>query len=263
MSYRICSLNVLRSVRGDDKDREFYTFLNNLIVSEGIDIFAFQEAKDINFIRGIRRNLPSYWAGEAVPNSELSFVWNSNRVAESSKAQMAQVFVSYKSDKHLEREPVCARFVPVDFKLNCEIRLINIHIKHGGNDSAKFIDERKEECNLAKGVIYQTVNKSPAGKDGSFRSIFTIVLGDYNLDCDICNQCGDGMVRTFQDGETTLKISEPGYHRSYDHFSYDAESSVPCGEPTSIDAVNRYFYGDFASYRKKISDHIPIKLELY
>lgn len=265
MSYRICSLNVKKSDRNDETDRDFYAFLKQLIALEGIDVFAFQEASyRLGLIEGVLKNLPPYWADKTVPDSELAFVWNTNRVAECSKTQMPQVFESYKADKHMYREPVCARFVPVDFKLNFEMRLVNVHIKHGGDDSAKSIDTRKYECSLAKGIIYEMVDKPPTGKDGSFRSVFTVVLGDYNLDCDACNQCGPEIVRTFQDEKTTLKASElePGYKNSYDHFSYRVDSTEPRSTPYRIDAVRRYFNGDFKGYRKKVSDHVPVKLEL-
>lgn len=261
MSYPICSLNVHRSVRGDEKDRDFYTFLNDLVRDEQIAIFAFQEARDIYFINGVLKNLRSCtpWKGEPVPNSELAFIWNPDRVAEISKAQRPQVFTSYKSDRHLFREPVCARFVPVDFRLNCEFRLVNIHIWHGGDDFQENVQKRKVECALAKGVIYQAVDQPSTGKDGSFRSVFTVVLGDYNLDCETCNQCGPEIIHTYQDEETTLGKS---YCNSYDHFSYHAESTVPRGMPSRIDAVSRYYNGDFAGYGKKISDHVPVKIEL-
>lgn len=264
MSYRICSFNVLRSIRSDTNDRAFYALLNQLIADEGIDIFAFQEAKNINFIKNVVKNLPSRWVGEPVQNSELAFVWNANRVAECSKARTPQVFHRYKADPRMLREPVLARFVPVDFKLNFEIRLVNVHIVHHLKDSPNPVKDRKYECSLAKGVIYETVDKPPTGKDGSFRSVFTVVLGDYNLDCDACNQCGPEIIRTFQDEKTTLKASElePGYKNSYDHFSYRADSTVPRNTPRRIDAVDHYFNGDFKGYRDNVSDHIPIKLEL-
>lgn len=267
MSYRICSFNVLRSIRSDTNDRAFYALLYQLIADEGIDIFAFQEAKNINFIKNVVKNvvknLLSHWVGEPVQDSELAFVWNANRVAECSKHREPHA-VNYRSKRPMSREPILARFVPVDFKLNFEMRLVNVHIKHGGDDSAKSIDTRKYECSLAKGIIYEMVDKPPTGKDGSFRSVFTVVLGDYNLDCDACNQCGPEIVRTFQDEKTTLKASElePGYKNSYDHFSYRVDSTEPRSTPYRIDAVRRYFNGDFKGYRKKVSDHVPVKLEL-
>lgn len=268
MSYCICSLNVLRSARGDEKDRDFYEFINSLIATEGIDIFAIQEAKDINFINNLRRNLPSFWMGEALYNSELAFIWNSNRVRvkEDSRPHESRVFDNYSSKIRLTREPAVGWFVPADLKINMEFRLINIHLFHGGNENKVTIDKRKIECGLAKGVIYKAVDKPSIGNDGNFNRVFTVVLGDYNLDCDVCNTCGPENIRTFQELETTLKKEEPlGYKSSYDHFSYDAvrDASVPRNPPSRIDAVKDYFGGKYAQYREQVSDHIPVKLEIF
>ena len=264
MSYKICSFNVLRSVRGDDTDREFYGFINDLIRNEGIDIFAFQEARDINFIKNLLRNLPHWWKGVPLYNSELAFVWNSYRVKECSRQGEPSIFESYKSNSRLFREPAYGRFMPVDFYQNFEFRLINIHLVHGGNDFPQTIVARKIECDLVKGEIFQKIDKPPPGKDGSFISVFTVIPGDYNLNCDECNACGPENVMTFQYEATTLKQKEEGYKSSYDHFSYDVEknSSVPRMPPTRIDAVKDYFKGDFVQYRQKVSDHVPVKLEI-
>ena len=96
MGYRICSLNVRRSVRGDKKDREFYGFIKKLIDNEGIDIFAFQEAKDIDFIKNLKRNLGLRWRGEPLYGSELAFIWNSYRVEECSRRHNPIVLGDYK-----------------------------------------------------------------------------------------------------------------------------------------------------------------------
>lgn len=264
MGYNICSFNILRSARNDENDRDFYDFISKLIAREGIVIFAFQEAKDIFFIRGLRKNLPPHWKGEYLPNSELAFVWDSRRVEECSRRNEPRIFMNYPSDTHMAREPVYGRFKPVDFDLNCEFRLINVHLYHGGDDSLASMLIRRIECDLAKGVIYQMIDKPPMGRDGNFRSIFTVVLGDYNLNCDECNTCGYTDVSTYQDEGTTLKKKEPGYCNSYDHFSYEKDSSVPRCPPSRINAVEDYpeFGGDFQRYRGKISDHVPVKLEI-
>jgi len=264
MGYRICSFNVLRSVRGDDKDREFYGFIYDLIRNEGIDIFAFQEAKNINFIKNLLRNLPNWWRGVSLYNSELSFIWNSYRVKECSRQGEPRVFVDYSSKYRLIREPAYGRFAPADFDINYEFRLINIHLLHGGNNFPETVAVRKIECDIAKGVIYQAVDKPPTGKDGKFNSVFTMILGDYNLDCLECNTCGLSNIVTLQEEATTLKKEGKGYNNSYDHFSYDVvvNGSAVRIPPSCIDAVNDYFKGDFTQYRQEISDHIPIKIEV-
>ncbi|MCL1995026.1 MAG: hypothetical protein FWG63_02380 [Defluviitaleaceae bacterium] len=275
MGYRICSLNVRRSIRGDEKDRMFYAFINKMIRYEGIDIFAFQEAKNINFIRNLKRNLqPGAWEGEAIYNNELAFIWNKYRVEECSRRKNPIALDEFKryfnaGAEHMERPPVYGRFRPVDNQ-NIEFRFVNVHLYHGGDDSGQSIDRRKEECDIVNGKIYKTIDKPPQGKDGNFNTIFTMVMGDYNLDCITCNSIGLENVHTFQDENTTLRTPKPeynnselGYKNSYDHFSYDKDSSIP-QKPSRIDAVNsvRYFEGDFQSYWDEVSDHVPVKIEL-
>lgn len=81
-------------------------------------------------------------------------------------------------------------------------------------------------------------------------------------------------IKTTQDQLTTLKlknedsldetITERGYASNYDHFSYDerAIGHVVKTRPRRIDAVRIYCNDDYEEYFKKISDHIPIIMEL-
>jgi hypothetical protein len=258
--------------------------MSKMIADEGLDIVAFQEVYGEYEIDGIRRNLPPCWKGEYVYGSEFSFIWNSYRVEECSTDllpwwkrvisswapfrveeystdPLPHIFASYKADKHMMREPLYGRFSPKHLDTSNEFRLIDIHIVHGGDDTSISIARRKVECSLAKGEIYRTID---AYRYGNFKRAFTVVLGDYNLDCDECNLSNPGDVQTFQAEKTTLKRAEPDYHNSYDHFSYDVvkNSSVP-HTVSRIDAVNRYFGGDFTSYRQNVSDHVPVKIEIF
>ena len=266
MSYSICSFNILRSNRGDEKDRDFYGFLNALVRKENIVIFAFQEAKNIYIVNNMVKNLVPLgkWEGGYVHNSELPFIWRTDRVKECSQNN-TPTLVNYSSKVRFTREPVVARFVPVDFNLNIEFRFINVHLHHGGDDSVDNLEKRMFECDMAKGMIYQRVNRPAWGSSGLFNRVFTAVLGDYNLNCESCNTCGYENIKTFQEADTTLKKKDPGYSKSFDHFSYDAvkNASVPKHPPYRIDAVNDYFCGDWVRYREQVSDHVPIKLEIH
>ena len=261
MSYRIGSLNLLKSHRNEQEGRIFYGFIYELIADEGLDILALQEAQNKVVTDGILKNLPSYWTGVHPYGSEFSFLWNMNRVNECSKSHEPRVFVDYKADIHMKREPLYGRFSPRYLDSSNEIRLINVHIVHGGNDAAVTIVRRKAECNLAKDVIHRKIDTH---RYGNFKRAFTVVLGDYNLNCNECNSCGPVNVQTIQDEKTTLKIDEPDYNKSYDHFSYDMEKNYSVPYTVSrIDAVNRYFNGDFTSYKRNVSDHVPVKLEIF
>ena len=59
-------------------------------------------------------------------------------------------------------------------------------------------------------------------------------------------------------------IAERGYASNYDHFSYDdkAIGHVIKKRPRRIDAVRLYCNDNYEEYFKKISDHIPIIMEL-
>lgn len=260
MSYRIGSLNLLRSDRDEEQRRLFHGFINDVIHDEGLDIFAFQEVSKKNVIDEMLRNLPRWWTGAHVVGSEFAFIWDTNRVEECSKHREPKIFREYKSSLHLKREPLYGRFSPKYLGSNNEFRLIDIHLEHGGKDDYAAIIHRKDECELSKDKIYQTIDTH---RYGNFKRAFTLILGDYNLDCERCNECKPQNIRTFQAEKTTLKKTF-GYSQSYDHFSFnlDKNSSVPFSA-SRIDAVNKYFGGEFIRYQKTVSDHVPIKIEVF
>ncbi|MCK8059720.1 MULTISPECIES: hypothetical protein [unclassified Fusibacter] len=261
MSYRIGSLNLLKSYRTEEQGREFYGFIYDLIADEGLDIIAFQEAKNRIVIDGILRNLPSYWTGTHVYGSEFSFIWNSNRIVECSRNSEPRIYSDYRSSDRMKRDPLYGRFSPRYLDSSNEFRLINIHVEHGGNDSLDSIIRRKKECELAKGVIHQKIDTH---RYGNFKRAFTAILGDYNIDSALCNSIEPQNIHTFQDEKTTLKKSDPGYASNYDHFSFNVlkNSSVPY-TISRIDAVNHYFFGDYKKYRENVSDHVPVKIEVF
>ena len=56
-----------------------------------------------------------------------------------------------------------------------------------------------------------------------------------------------------------------GYANDYDHFSYNVNierNREVYLNYQRIDAVNKYYNGDFKSYHKNVSDHVPIKMEI-
>jgi hypothetical protein len=229
-----------------------------MIADEGLDIVAFQEVSEVygkDEIDVICRNLPSWWKGDYVSGSEFAFIWNSERVEMHSTTSFPE--------ERMARKPLYGRFSPKGLGPNSEFRLIDIHIVHGGDDNQIHIALRKAECNLVKGEIYRTVDVSRYGDSYGTFTVFTVVLGDYNLDCDECNSCGPRDVQTFQEEKTTLKMTE-GYYNSYDHFSFNVakNSSIPY-TVSRIEAINRYFNGDFTRYRENVSDHAPVKLKIF
>lgn len=153
-----------------------------------------------------------------------------------------------------------------------ELRLINIHIYHGGNDTQENINLRKEEFQFLTQTIYPKICER---RDGQNRAAYTIAMGDYNLNIlsPVQTQnknCYLTEVHTYHKGKEDVQIltvqkqlttlrQEDGYANNFDHFTYSpALSKFVKVSYETIDAVQKYCGGDFAYYRKNISDHLPI-----
>lgn len=185
------------------------------------------------------------------------------------------------------RMPFYARLVPVNGGF-FEFRLLNVHL-HFGDDTKDEIAKRKEEYEFLIKRVYPSI--SLERRYGNNREAYTIVMGDYNLNLfkfrgetedrinkntyiDSSVQVGNQFITTVQDELTTLKKpskdnsydeSVRGYSQNYDHFSYDVRTFEMEGiqaKPKRIDAVRKYYKDDFVEYRSKISDHVPISLEI-
>ncbi len=142
----------------------------------------------------------------------------------------------------------------------------------------------------ADGEAYTPLNQpSPRMMDCNGMPSYTILLGDYNLNLkrpwthsaylpvdekdELVAYDGRRIV-TVQDQLTTLKKESEGdssqekneqkYANNYDHFSYDKIRMESHLDITyrHIDAVQEYTGNDFALYRRTVSDHIPIVMEI-
>lgn len=165
-----------------------------------------------------------------------------------------------------------------------ELRLVNVHIYCGKNNSKSEIEERKREFNTIVKHIYPEISQRRYGQN---RVAYTIAMGDYNLNIfsplvQAKNAClskvftySDGkktaQILTVQNQLTTLKNiesdndSDNGMHyaNNYDHFTYSPElSQFNSVSYETIDAVNKYCGGDYSYYRKNISDHLPIVMSV-
>ena len=69
-------------------------------------------------------------------------------------------------------------------------------------------------------------------------------------------------IHTVQKDLSTINKDADGYSSNYDHFTYDDHTgdSIVQGTPHRLDAVERL--GDHKTYKDKVSDHIPIMLEI-
>ena len=197
------------------------------------------------------------------------------------------IWKQYKKDgRAIEREPYYARFTP-NGKLGgsfFELRLINTHIIFG---ASKF--ERLEEYRKLLESVYVNISNKRYGNN---MPAYTIMLGDYNLTTSQIS-ANNGIsffiesvyigspdekesreVITIQESPTTLNrvqkedgsYSSTGYtENDYDHFSLTKElQNKLSANADRVDAVNIYYSGDnkFEMYRKQVSDHVPIKLDI-
>lgn len=207
-----------------------------------------------------------------------------------------RIFNQYKIDrnagqKDLIRNPLYGRFTPRDLGGgNFEIRLICTHIRYKGpkgEADPSHVKMRQNEFDVLTKALYP---KLADRIYGDMMPAYTILLGDYNLNLNrgwtkspfitepvviLKDGINEKRIITVQDQLTTLKqpqkdnsdMSERGYASNYDHFSYD-EIRLETINPRyrRVDVVGKKSYGryfnDFDTYRKEISDHIPIIIKL-
>jgi endonuclease/exonuclease/phosphatase family metal-dependent hydrolase len=173
----------------------------------------------------------------------------------------------------LIRPPMVACFRPAGFWgfLKLELRIINTHIIFSGG-LKKPLNQRIAEFKQIVGKMHTALNTL---RFGDFRSVYTIVAGDYNLtpdhlelyevaeDKQFLNECENHIICTVQKLPTTLKTYDANiqgnncYSKSYDHFSYDRNRFSKISNE-----VSRVDCNDFKKHRMEISDHVPIYIEL-
>lgn len=261
MSYIIGSFNV-RSLRTCSPSH-----LARIIIDERYDILAIQELNKPDALRSfLKHSLPDYYVGYSDDKMwEFGYIWNSKRFRECSKDNRPDVFNQYSSSNQLARNPYYGRFTTCGLigGTFSEIRLINIHLHHGGNDSSDNKSKRIEEFKTVTGDIYKSISDKRYGNN---MPAYTIILGDYNLCCVICEQQSENSItyiRTEQEKKTTLSSIKDDFVNDYDHISYCRHRFEGIGITVKrVNAVKEYTNGNFEQYRKDISDHIPIKLIL-
>lgn len=171
------------------------------------------------------------------------------------------------------RPPLIAAFKSLDGR-NVDIRLINIHSRFRFLETGKTdIKGRQDEMKVIAGDVFSAVKSQPTGE---FRTAYTFVAGDFNLEPKHLNmeQWGLGAKRGIaQKEKSTLRLvnlkdvedkgDEPVYEtvHSYDHFIYDKdlfpkESDV---EVAVLMEADEFFVGTGAN-KRAISDHYPIRI---
>lgn len=231
-----------------------------------------------------------------------AFLWRKDKFIcpknEFGKEVRPRIYRQYRTDKskgemRLIRDPGYGRFQLVNMP-NAEIRLITTHIvfkKPNEENLSRSVDfgayvMRRNEFRVLARNIYTSVSEDH--NDINCVVPYTIILGDYNLNLDKSGagspyvedvmlidsqknvvETSGGMasngiyiIRTEQADLSTINRDGDGYASNYDHFTYDdrTRSSVVQGTPHRINAVKNA--GDFKTYKEKVSDHIPIMIEI-
>ena len=211
------------------------------------------------------------------------------------------IYKQYKIDRKagqtdIVREPFYARFEPNEPGVpKFEMRILNTHIRYSKSKNNKEdlllpgeIAMRRNEFDVLTKAIYTRVaDKQYGSQDGGNRVAYTILLGDYNLNLPNSRASSPYLVEeiTIQEPQRTRRIvttqkelttlkkptKEPQnpllpqqiYVSNYDHFTYDQNRfsgiSAQCGR---IDTVNNYCNGDYEEHIKKVSDHVPVVLDI-
>lgn len=327
--YKIASFNACTLSYRASTDK--LTYISDIIKNNDFDIVGVQEVftegnvwqgasveSDINR-RFLKYNLPGWECKYCKPSKDNSrtadrrgegffIIWKTSsfRLAEYRDANMSEPKIfepriinemstdTYKEIPPMARMPMYARFVATKNN-GIELRIINVHLYEGGNDSFK---ERQEE-------FWTTINEIYSGIQyrgyGSGIKPYTVVLGDYNLIINDekankanrlnrhskyiemlnVNDNGDNII-TNQVEPTTIKqpmvdvdgnerMPDNPYNNNYDHFSYDInrfesnDVQVNVRRLTITECIRhkpRKYETKELEYRKIISDHVPIVMEI-
>ena len=242
------------------------------------------------------------YIGDDSRGEGYAFMWRKDKFAcpvnAYGKVVRPRIIHQYKTDSskgemRLIRDPGYGRFQLIGMQ-NAEIRLITTHIvykKPSEDNLSKTVDHgvyvmRQNEFNVLARNIYTSISEDH--NDINCSVPYTIILGDYNLNLpesgagspyvskvmvinkqknilDTTIQLapnGSYIIHTMQSDLSTINKDADNYASNYDHFTFDehTRSSVVQGTPHRINAVERV--GDYKTYKEKISDHIPIMLEI-
>ncbi len=228
---------------------------------------------------------------------EYGFIWNTKKLCLPEREELygtkityPRIYKQYKIDRRngqtdLRYEPLFGRFQTVSGP-KFEIRIINTHImfskgKSEVDDNIKEIQMRRNELDiLAKAIYAKEADRTY--KDSCASTAFTILLGDYNL-----NKRNSGAKNAFLDKYEMIHISDGNksktilteqaelttlkrkptddnlYSNNYDHITFDQiHFSDVNFKMSRINAIEKYCNNDIEMYREKVSDHLPIMIEI-
>lgn len=289
MSIKIMSFNMRDfSSRGD---RDLQT-IAKIITDQKYNIVAMQEVLDEKVIIdlvSILNHLGGKWRSSADKplqtnkrkEEHYAFLWNETKVTLARKEEIIngnrvstevapRIIDDYREPDAtaLARDPLFGRFWPKGDDYS-EIRLINVHIK----SPQYYIADRNREFIILSNKIY---HKYCCNEPGT-RSIYTIMLGDYNLNLNRQWVTGHNLwnevyeindngkiqiIKTVQDKKTTFGKDSVDFANNFDHFSYDEKLDDVVYKVAVNDTVKNYMNGSFEDHFNKISNHIPIEITI-
>ncbi len=208
---------------------------------------------------------------------------------------------SHKDGGSLIRNPYYGRFEIIN-NSGIELRIINTHIMFSLNREENDSDDhdssvqrpgavsmrKKEFSTLTSKILPKLDNKDYDIQwdevDDLGRRPYTVLMGDYNLNLResgakdtfideplivIKDAKSEKKIVTVQTDLTTLKAKPKdggvidGYRNNFDHFTYDSNRPIKT-RCWAVDIPNdpSYFAGDYEQYKKDVSDHLPIVMEI-
>ena len=171
-----------------------FHMLAKIIKEEDFDIVAIQEVRRKHAIDEIVRELNSrYWdSAYTSGNEEYAFIWKKRRLKKlelrDNKENPAIVnnfhYKKEYGEAKLVRPPYVGYFTAKGVYGGCnfDLRLINSHIAYSkpyyAPDTVSAPEVRRNELKVITRDLYDSVNTKPIF---GVRSIFTVLLGDFNL----------------------------------------------------------------------------------
>lgn len=282
MTYKIGSFNIRSFSIKNEKD---YDKIVEIIRNEKFDILAIQEIKNKEVIEHclMSKLNKRYWdfcVGMCEPRNGheegYAFLWKKSKFKLIDADNNPEIYNRWISNKSIVRPPYVVRLASLNVPF--EFRLISTHVTY--NSSVKktmnldMTDKRRQEINV---LVSDVFRKVALKRYGNNLPAYTFLLGDFNM-C-IGGSGNDYIsselkyeknrnIKVVQHEKTTLKkaIKNQGidlpYSMNYDHFAFDEKlESKMIINATRVDALSDYQI-ELEDYNKKISDHVPIKLEV-
>lgn len=286
---------------GESISRDFRT-IADLIIKENFDILAIQEvnSKDaldlledmLNRRKDFLHEWKSDFSGKAATTINdpegYGFIWNTKRFRLLEMPNKKNpTYYNCAGGKGILRPPYYGRFTARGMigGTNFELRIVNVHIQDS-KDERKRIEEFDV---LVKQVLPRICDHQELSVQSEIMPAYTVLAGDYNLRLDKgdraiiriesitpTNYTGrNRYYKTVQEQKTSLRLPnsqeniEDCYANNYDHFTYEMDLIRKLFiEEDRVEPLTKYFYDEenpgkmLEAYRKKISDHVPIKMSI-